>query len=100
MSRAARLAVLLAAFLGLAGCDTMPKTVKVPYPVYCSVGTLPVRPARAALPPEPDVYAEAAVLAAERIRVWAYVGQLEGVIAGCEPPAGAETFDPRVGVDD
>lgn len=71
----------------LAGCQTIPREVKVPVPVYCDVEKL-TRPkwATAGLPPEADIYDQTKALLAERKQRIGYETKLEAAIDGCQPP--------------
>lgn len=82
-----RLLWILAA-LALVGCDTLPKTVKVPVPVYCEVEKIEV-PAWAtkALKPDADIFDQVKALLAERKQRQGYEALLEAAIKGCQPPS-------------
>lgn len=75
----------LAATLG--GCQTLPREVKVPVPVYCEVEK-PQRPKWAAdgLAGDADIYDQTKALLAERKQRIGYETKLEAAIDGCQPP--------------
>lgn len=78
--------IILVAAAALAGCNTIPRIVKVPIEVPCTVERPePPEWATRHVPPGADVFEKVKALLAERRQRMAYEMLLEAAVDACQP---------------